>query len=170
MNGHRLTLTVNFDETDDAAVLTLVRRAKELDTKNRGEALPEEHYTVPRCLAIITNLDNGLAGLFDLFGRHGAFGGWVAAPHIRNLATLGATDYLALPAPERDDVRSAAHATAARADARYAALLTAEAGLAAQGVFPDADRLVFALTDDLAGASVSLVAAYAATATCSKSS
>jgi hypothetical protein len=69
-------------------------------------------------------------------------------------------DYIDLPEPARAQERAAARDHAVRGAEDYAGLLAAEAGIAARDVFPTVGHLTFRLTDDAAGPSAVLVAAY----------
>ncbi|HKT05667.1 MAG TPA: hypothetical protein VJT31_39645 [Rugosimonospora sp.] len=75
---------------------------------------------------------------------------------------MTATDYPHLPETAREEIRGAARARAEQATEDYADLLAGEAGVAAREVFPTAARLVFRLSNDVFGATATLVAAYAA--------
>ena len=69
--------------------------------------------------------------------------------------------YLLLPDHRRSEMRASNRDFAVAVQRRYAALLAAEAAIAAWRVQPDAARLVFALTEDvLTGPSARLIAAY----------
>ncbi len=69
-------------------------------------------------------------------------------------------NYPRLGEDARRELLHAAYDQGRQATLHYARLLAAEAGIAARVVYPTVARLVFRLTDDVCGASATLLAAY----------